>query len=164
MSDGFNGNMNPLLITVQALVAGCNLIYGLTNTLKMTNMNFLSPDSKCFSFDHRANGYARGEGAGVVVLKTLTDAIADGDVIRGIIRSTGCNQDGHTPGITQPSTSAQVALIEQTYRKAGLELDATRFFEGKLAVEIPGLTYLLMLSSRGTFWCLEAQKLMELVL
>ena len=123
--------LDLLLITFKALVAGCNLVYGLSNTLKMTNMNFLSPDSKCFSFDHRANGYARGEGIGIIILKTLTSAIADGDVIRGIVRSTGCNQDGRTPGITQPSMLAQVALIKQTYRKAGLDLDATRFFEGE---------------------------------
>jgi acyl transferase domain-containing protein/NADPH:quinone reductase-like Zn-dependent oxidoreductase/SAM-dependent methyltransferase len=92
-------------------------------------MNFLSPDSRCFSFDDRANGYARGEGFGVLVLKRLTDAILDGDSIRAVIRSTGSNSDGRTPGITQPSKDAQELLIKETYEKAGLDLGATRFFE-----------------------------------
>jgi len=64
----------------------------------LSNQNFLSPSSRCFTFDHRANGYARGEGFGVVVLKRLSDAIADNDTIRAVIRGTGSNQDGRTPG------------------------------------------------------------------
>lgn len=92
-------------------------------------MNFLSPDSRCYSFDHRANGYARGEGFGVLVLKRVVDAIKDGDTIRAVIRSTGSNSDGRTPGITQPSKDAQERLIKETYEKAGLDLRATRFFE-----------------------------------
>lgn len=92
-------------------------------------MGFLSPDSRCYSFDDRANGYARGEGCGVVVLKRVSDAIQDGDTIRAIIRSTGSNQNGHTPGITQPSKDAQASLIQETYKKAGLNFATTRFFE-----------------------------------
>jgi acyl transferase domain-containing protein len=95
----------------------------------LSNMNFLSSDSRCYSFDHRANGYARGEGFGVVIIKTLTDALKDGDTIRTVIRSTGTNQDGYTPGITQPSGVAQEQLIKETYRKAGLSMKPTRFFE-----------------------------------
>ena len=95
----------------------------------MTRMGFLSPDSRCFSFDERANGYARGEGFAVVVLKRLKDAIRDNDTIRSIIRSTGSNQDGHTPGITQPSKESQAKLIRATYQKAGLDLASTRYFE-----------------------------------
>ena len=95
----------------------------------LSNMNMLSPSSRCFSFDHRANGYARGEGFGVLVLKRLSDAIRDGDVIRAVIRSTGSNQDGYTPGITQPNGDSQETLIRETYEKAGLDMDSTRFFE-----------------------------------
>ncbi len=86
----------------------------------LTNMNMLSPSSKTFSFDHRANGYARGEGFGVLILKRLKDALRDGNTIRAVIRSTGSNQDGHTPGMTTPSSTAQETLIRDTYRKAGL--------------------------------------------
>lgn len=92
-------------------------------------MNFLSPDSRCFSFDDRANGYARGEGFGVVILKRLSDALRDGDNIRAVVRSTGSNQDGRTPGITQPSSEAQERLIKETYEKAGLSLQPTRYIE-----------------------------------
>lgn len=66
--------------------------------IPMTNLNFLSADSKCYSFDHRANGYSRGEGFGVVVVKLLSKALRDGNTIRAVIRATGTNQDGRTPG------------------------------------------------------------------
>lgn len=92
-------------------------------------MGFLSTDSRCFSFDHRANGYARGEGFGVLVIKLLSDAVRDGDTIRAVVRSTGSNQDGRTPGITQPSKDSQERLIRDTYAKAGLSLNRTTFFE-----------------------------------
>jgi hypothetical protein len=62
-------------------------------------MTFFSPDGVCHSFDHRANGYARGDGIGGVLLKTVRQAVADGDTIRAVIRGTGLNQDGKTPGI-----------------------------------------------------------------
>ena len=95
----------------------------------MTSLNFLSPDSKCHSFDHRANGYARGEGTVVVIIKTLAEALKDGDVIRAVIRGTGVNQDGKTPGITLPSAAAQEELIRTTYKNAGLGFEETNYFE-----------------------------------
>jgi acyl transferase domain-containing protein len=95
----------------------------------MTDLNFLSPDGRSYSFDSRANGYARGEGVGLVVLKRLSDAIRNGDTIRAVIRATGSNQDGKTPVITQPNADAQRDLILRTYAAAGLKLDQTRFFE-----------------------------------
>lgn len=97
--------------------------------LLLSNMNFLSPDSRCFSFDERANGYARGEGFGVVILKLLDDALKDNDIIRAVIRATGSNQDGRTPGMTQPRKDAQETLIRETYQKAGLDMSITRFVE-----------------------------------
>jgi acyl transferase domain-containing protein len=92
-------------------------------------MNMLSRDSRCWSFDERGNGYARGEGIGVLVLKRVSDAIRDGDTIRAVIRSTASNHDGYTPGITQPNQKAQELLIRDCYAKAGLSLDRTGFFE-----------------------------------
>jgi hybrid polyketide synthase/nonribosomal peptide synthetase ACE1 len=80
-----------------------------------------------------ADGYARGEGTAAVILKTLSQAIADGDTIEAIIRETGINQDGRTPGITMPSSTAQAQLIRSTYARAGLDLkkqsDRPSFFE-----------------------------------
>lgn len=111
-------------------MAGCNLILNPeTFSVSLSNLGFLSPDSKCYSFDHRANGYARGEGTAVVVLKRLSRAIRDSDLIRAVIRATGTNQDGKTPGITQPSQDAQETLIRETYAKGDLDLGKTNFFE-----------------------------------
>lgn len=95
----------------------------------LANLNFLSPDSRCYPFDARANGYSRGEGFGVLVIKRVADAIADGDTIRAIIRGVGANQDGRTPGITQPNCNAQEAMIRETYMKNDLDIGVTRFFE-----------------------------------
>lgn len=102
---------------------------GLESFLSLTNLNMLSPDGCCYSFDERGKGYARGEGCAVLVLKLLSNAIQDGDTIRPVIRSSGSNQDGRTPGITQPSQEAQQNLIKDTYEKAGLDPSFTRSFE-----------------------------------
>jgi hypothetical protein len=92
-------------------------------------MGFLSPDSVCHSFDERANGYARGEGVIALVMKPVARAIEDNDMIRAVIRSTGSNQDGKTPGITHPSASSQEALIRSVHKRAGLDLASTRYVE-----------------------------------
>lgn len=87
---------------------------------------FLSPDGRSYTYDHRANGYARGEGAACIVLKPLADALQDGDAIRAVIRNSGINQDGKTSGITLPSGEAQYSLISSVYKGAGLNpLDTT---------------------------------------
>ncbi|KAJ5715842.1 uncharacterized protein N7483_013023 [Penicillium malachiteum] len=112
-----------------AMVGGTNLILMPEMQTAMTSLHFLSPDSKSQSFDHKANGYARGEGAAVVLVKPLADAIKDGNTIRAVIRGTGVNQDGKTPGITLPSAQAQEDLIRSTYAAAGLSFDQTGYFE-----------------------------------
>jgi acyl transferase domain-containing protein len=82
----------------------------------------LNDAGKTFAFDHRAiSGFARGEGAGSIVLKPLNAAIRDGDVIRAVIHNSGVNQDGKTNGITVPNGRAQSDLIKQVYAKAGLD-------------------------------------------
>lgn len=98
-------------------------------SLNLENMNFLSPDSRCYSFDHRANGYARGEGVAALVLKKLSHAIQDGDMIRAVIRASGSNQDGRTPGITQPSLTSQEDLIRHVYKSCNLDFKLTRYIE-----------------------------------
>lgn len=77
-----------------ALVGGANLILDADDHCALNALGFLSPDSRCFSFDSKANGYARGEGVGIIVLKHIDDAIRDGDRIRAVIRGTGLNSDG----------------------------------------------------------------------
>ena len=117
----------------EGLVGGCNLILAPdVSIVPLTNMGFFSPDGKCFSFDHRANGYAKGEGAGFIVIKRLVDAVEDCDTIRAVIRATGANQDGKTPGLTQPSQRAQEENIRETYRKAGLNMNDTQYFVSSL--------------------------------
>lgn len=96
---------------------------------QLSTLGFLSPDGRSYSFDSRANGYAKGEGVSVVVLKRLSDAIRDNDSIRGVIRGTTVNQDGRTPGITQPSKYAQTENILQAYKDANLDLQETNYFE-----------------------------------
>ena len=113
----------------QAIVGGVNLILVPDQMTTMNPLHFLSPDSQCYSFDDRANGYTRGEGIGIMVLKHIDDAIRDGDCIRAVIRSTGVNSDGKTPGITLPSTAAQASLIRKTYAAAGLDPAHTGYFE-----------------------------------
>lgn len=87
-----------MLTTHQAIAAGAGMILTPNTIMPMTALNFLSPDGKCFTFDSRANGYGRGEGIGVVILKRLSDAIRDNDTIRAVIRGSKVNQDGHTTG------------------------------------------------------------------
>ncbi|KAM5486920.1 Type I Iterative PKS [Microsporum audouinii] len=112
-----------------SIVGGCNLFYNPDTCIPLTSLGFLSPDSKCYSFDHRANGYSRGEGFGILILKRLNDAINDGDTIRAVIRSTAANQDGRSPGITQPTKQAQVAVTKEAYKRAHLDPSITRYFE-----------------------------------
>ncbi|GLA60098.1 hypothetical protein AtubIFM54640_011529 [Aspergillus tubingensis] len=111
------------------IVAGSNIILSPDVMQSLSNLNMLSPDGQCYSFDHRANGYSRGEGVGVLILKRVADAIRDNDTIRGIIRSTGCNQDGRTSSLTVPNLDMQTQLIKDIYKKAGLSMNPTRYFE-----------------------------------
>lgn len=91
---------------------------------------FLSGDGKCYPFDERVSGgFGPGEGASCVVLKPLRDAINAGDNIRAIIRGTGINQDGRTPGISLPSSEAQAKLIRSVYSSVGLEPSDTKVIE-----------------------------------
>ncbi|ETS78082.1 hypothetical protein PFICI_10144 [Pestalotiopsis fici W106-1] len=112
-----------------ALIMGSSMFLTPETSMMLGQMNFLSPDSRCYSFDHRANGYARGEGLIGLVVKPLSAAIRDGNTIRALVRSTGTNQDGRTPTLTQPSTEAQERLIRSVYKKANLDFTKTRYFE-----------------------------------
>ncbi|GIK05386.1 type I iterative polyketide synthase [Aspergillus viridinutans] len=112
-----------------AIAAGVNVILSHEFMSTMTMMKFLSPDGRCYTFDEKANGYARGEGIGCLILKPLKDAIRDKDPIRAVIRGSGSNQDGRTPGITLPSGASQEALIRHVYSTAGLHPHDTEFVE-----------------------------------
>ncbi|KAI0798927.1 thiolase-like protein [Xylaria sp. FL0064] len=112
-----------------ALVGGANLVFH-PNFMKLfSNGNFLGKDGRSWSFDQRANGYGRGEGHAVLVLKRVADAIRDGHTIRAVIRNTASNQDGRTPGITVPSADAQSKLIRRVFQRGNLDMTPARFFE-----------------------------------
>jgi acyl transferase domain-containing protein/acyl carrier protein len=103
-----------------ALAAGVNLILSPLFGMITDRMGMMAPDGRCKPFDARADGFVRSEGCGVVVLKRLADAVADGDPIRAVIRGSAMNQDGATNGITAPNGRAQQAVIEAALADAGI--------------------------------------------
>ena len=104
-----------------ALAGGVHTILSPQLFEMRANAGMLSPDGRCATFDAGANGYVRGEGCGILVLKRLSEAVADGDRIWAVIRSTAVNQDGATPGLTVPSQEAQERCIGDALLRAGLE-------------------------------------------
>lgn len=104
-----------------ALVGGVNLIISPNQTIAFSRNRMMSPDGKCKTFDAAANGYVRGEGCGVVVLKPLEDAIKDGNNIQAIIRGSAINQDGLSQGLTAPNSLAQQRVIRQALVDAEVE-------------------------------------------
>ncbi|MBU6400448.1 MAG: SDR family NAD(P)-dependent oxidoreductase, partial [Verrucomicrobia bacterium] len=103
-----------------AIVGGITLYTDPAAYVLMSRAKMLSPTGRCRPFDDGADGIVCGEGVGVVIGKRLSDAERDGDRIYGIIRAIGTNQDGRTAGITVPSFSAQSALEQAVYRRAGV--------------------------------------------
>jgi amino acid adenylation domain-containing protein len=103
-----------------ALVAGVNLMLTPQVTINFCQARLLSPDGKCKTFDASADGYVRGEGCGVLVLKRLSDAQASGDRILALIRGSAVNQDGRSSGLTAPNGRAQEAVIRQALSNAGV--------------------------------------------
>lgn len=88
-----------------------------------------NPDGKCYVFDSRGAGYARGEGVVSFILKRLDDAVKDGDKVHAIIKSSGLNQDGKTAGLTLPNSTAQANLMRLVYKNAGLDPADTGYVE-----------------------------------
>ncbi|MFE7740875.1 SDR family NAD(P)-dependent oxidoreductase [Nocardia sp. NPDC057455] len=112
-----------------ALAGGVNLLQSELTSEALARMGALSPDGHCRPFDARANGYVRGEGAGVVVLKTLSRAIADGDAIRALIRGSSVNHDGRSMGLTAPNPTAQRELLHAALADAGCTADQIGYVE-----------------------------------
>jgi epothilone polyketide synthase D len=104
-----------------ALAGGVNLMATPSSMIVTSQAQMLSADGHCKTFDARADGIGRGEGCGVLVLKRLSDALADGDEIQAVIRSSAVNQDGPSSGFTVPNGQSQQALIRRALSQAGLE-------------------------------------------
>jgi phthiocerol/phenolphthiocerol synthesis type-I polyketide synthase A len=105
----------------QALAAGVNLMLSPENSIATSRWGMLAPDGRCKTFDAAADGYVRGEGAGVVVLKRLSDALRDGDAVLAVVRGSAVNQDGPSSGQTVPSGPAQQAVLRAALAAARLE-------------------------------------------
>lgn len=103
-----------------AIAGGVNLILTPTSTLGACRAHMLSPTGRCSTFDAAANGYVRGEGAGVVILERLDDALANGRRILAVIRGTAVNHTGEASGLTVPRGEAQQSLIRDALRHATL--------------------------------------------
>jgi len=112
-----------------ALAGGVTVMITPGGFIGFSQASMLSPDGKCKAFDASANGFVRGEGAGMVLLKRLSQAIADGDPIHGVIIGTALNQDGHTNGISLPSPEAQARLVRDACLDAGIAPSRIGFVE-----------------------------------
>lgn len=112
-----------------AMAGGVTVIITPDGFIGFSQAGMLSPDGACKAFSAEANGFVRGEGAGMVLLKPLSQAIADGDPIQGVILGTALNQDGHTNGISLPSTEAQAQLIRDACEDAAIHPSEVGFVE-----------------------------------
>ena len=104
-----------------AMAGGVTVMITPDGFIGFSQAGMLSPDGRCAAFDASANGFVRGEGAGIVLLKSLAQALADGDPIHGVILGSALNQDGHTNGISLPSPEAQTRLVVDACADAGID-------------------------------------------
>ncbi|MCI0384154.1 type I polyketide synthase [Streptomyces sp. CNQ085] len=112
-----------------AVAGGINVLLNPHLYAGFCNASMLSPTGRCRPFSAEADGFARAEGGGLVLLKRLADARADGDHVHAVILSSGTNNDGRTPGLALPSSVAQQALLRQVYARAGLVPDDVAYLE-----------------------------------
>jgi acyl transferase domain-containing protein/NADPH:quinone reductase-like Zn-dependent oxidoreductase/acyl carrier protein len=112
-----------------AIVGGVNIMLKPEFSILLSKGQFTSKHGRCKTFDQEASGYARGEGAGVILLKSYSQALEDRDFVYALIRATGVNQDGRTNGITVPNPEAQEALIKKVYQQANLDVNKIHYVE-----------------------------------
>jgi acyl transferase domain-containing protein/thioesterase domain-containing protein len=112
-----------------ALAGGVQLMLSPLSNVVLSQMGALAPDGRCKTFDAAADGYGRGEGCGMIVLKRLTDAQQAGDTILAVIRGSAVNHDGPSSGLTVPNRTAQEALIRSALANAQIKPDAVSYIE-----------------------------------
>jgi acyl transferase domain-containing protein/acyl carrier protein/enoyl-[acyl-carrier-protein] reductase (NADH) len=112
-----------------ALVGGVHLNLVPDSTIGAAKFGGLSPDGRCHTFDARANGYVRGEGGGVVLLKPLARALADGDTVHSVILGSAVNNDGASDGLTTPDAGAQEAVLRRAYERAAVDPREVQYVE-----------------------------------
>ncbi len=112
-----------------ALAGGVNRLLSPALSINFSQAGMLSPDGRCQTFDQSANGFVRSEGCGVIVLKRLSTALADGDHILGVIRGSAVNQDGRSSGLTAPNGVAQQAVMRQALANAKVKPSEVDYIE-----------------------------------
>ncbi|MFI9599806.1 type I polyketide synthase, partial [Streptomyces sp. NPDC052043] len=112
-----------------AIAGGVNLNLTLAGTVEASRFGGLSPNGRCATFDAAADGYVRGEGGGLVLLKPLARALADGDEIHGVLLGSAVNNDGATPGLTVPDQAAQQRVVEAAHERAGIRPEQVQYVE-----------------------------------
>jgi amino acid adenylation domain-containing protein len=112
-----------------ALASGVNLILAPFTTICTSQMRMMAADGRCKTFDARADGFVRGEGCGVIVLKRLSAALKDGDPILALVRGSAVNQDGRTVSLTAPSGRSQQAVIRQALQNARVKPEQIGYVE-----------------------------------
>ncbi|WUC68920.1 polyketide synthase [Streptomyces sp. NBC_00667] len=112
-----------------ALAGGVNVLLDRWESVGFAQASMLSPTGRCHPFSESADGYVRSEGSGVLVLKPLAAARADGDRIHGVILASAVNADGRTAGLALPSARSQAALLERVYVEAGVCADEVAYIE-----------------------------------
>ncbi|NEQ64745.1 MAG: SDR family NAD(P)-dependent oxidoreductase [Symploca sp. SIO2D2] len=112
-----------------ALAGGVNLLLFPENSIALSQARMLSPEGRCKTFDAAADGYVRGEGCGVIVLKRLSDAITNQDNILAVIRGSAINQDGPSGGLTVPNGPSQEKVIRQALENGGVEPSLVSYIE-----------------------------------
>lgn len=143
-----------------AIAGGVNLYLHPSNYIELSAHGMLSTDGKCRSFSSDGSGFVPGEGVGVLLLKRLSQAIADGDRIHAVIRATSVNHGGKTNGYTVPNPNAQGQLIRQALDKAGIHSRTVSYIEAhgtgtKLGdpIEITGLTQAFRQDTQDNQYC-----------
>lgn len=112
-----------------AIVGGMNIISTPALNVALQGAGALAPDGRSKAYDDAADGYGRGEGAGVVVLKRYADAVADGDRVLGLIRGSGVFQDGRSEGMMAPNAAAQEHMLRRIYERAGVDPASVGYVE-----------------------------------
>ncbi len=112
-----------------ALAGGVNLILNPDITIALSQSRMMAPDGRCKAFSESANGFVRGEGCGMILLKRLPDAIRDRNRILAVIRGSACNQDGRTSGLTVPNGPSQEAVVATALADAGLHPNDVDYIE-----------------------------------
>jgi len=112
-----------------AIAGGVSVMIGPEMMVALSKVGFMAPDGRCKTFDSRADGFGRGEGCGIVILKRLSDALADDDRILAVVRGSAVNQDGHSTLLAAPNGIAQEALIREALATAQIDPSRIEYVE-----------------------------------